>query len=193
MNQLATNPPPVTLVPRADLRRAEAIVHRLPAILEQRGLSPAFQSWLITSYAGMSLLFAVLDVDRIKRLEDYTTANLLHHLSTALGGLPVYKSNSSGLRYVVLLGQRPRLPRRVALPELSPGRALLGLRYTGTPVAIPWGKLGHLLVAGKTGSGKSGFLRLLAYQAIANGAQLLAADLDGTTFPMLAGLAGKKD
>jgi hypothetical protein len=42
-----------------------------------------------------------------------------------------------------------------------------------------------LLVAGKTGSGKSVFLRSLAYQALANSSQLLLVDLDGATFPML--------
>jgi hypothetical protein len=38
-----------------------------------------------------------------------------------------------------------------------------------------------------TGSGKSVFLRLLVHQAIADGARLLLADLDGATFPMLQG------
>jgi hypothetical protein len=43
------------------------------------------------------------------------------------------------------------------------------------------------MVVGKTGTGKSVFLRLLAYQALADGSQLLLSDLDSTTFPMLQG------
>lgn len=42
-------------------------------------------------------------------------------------------------------------------------------------------------MAGISGSGKSVFLRLLAYQAIADDLQLSLSDLDGATFPMLAG------
>jgi len=63
---------------------------------------------------------------------------------------------------------------------------LLGVNHAGESVNQPWSKLGHLLVAGKTGSGKSVFLRSLAYQALAEGTQLLLVDLDGATFPMLA-------
>lgn len=51
---------------------------------------------------------------------------------------------------------------------------------------MTWEQLGHLLVAGKTRSGKSTFLRLLAYQALAEGVQLVLADRDGANFPMLA-------
>jgi energy-coupling factor transporter ATP-binding protein EcfA2 len=58
--------------------------------------------------------------------------------------------------------------------------------HAGEIIHLTWSKLGHMLVAGKTGSGKSVFLRLLAHQAIAEGAQLLLVDLDGATFPMLA-------
>ena len=64
--------------------------------------------------------------------------------------------------------------------------ALLGVNQTGETISEKWPKLGHLLVAGKTGSGKSVFLRSLVYQALAEGAQLLLVDLDGATFPMLA-------
>ncbi|MCL4562950.1 MAG: FtsK/SpoIIIE domain-containing protein [Chloroflexi bacterium] len=166
--------------------QAQAIAIRLPKVLQQRGLAAPFSEFLLTSAEGVVLLFAVLDVHKIQRLEAYLAPELLHHLSTDLQGRPVFLSNSSGLRYAIPLSPLPHLPRLINFPGLESGQVLLGVSHAGEIVHLPWPKLGHLLVAGKTGSGKSIFLRLLVYQAIAEGAQLLLVDLDGATFPMLA-------
>ncbi|HOV49547.1 MAG TPA: FtsK/SpoIIIE domain-containing protein [Anaerolineae bacterium] len=174
-------------ISRSRLREAEAIARRLPDVLRRRGLSPAFSDWLVTADHGLTWLFGVLDLRRIERLEQYSRPDLLHHLSTAIGGRPVYLSNSSGLRYAVLLSAPPRLPRRVDFPGVQRGQVLLGQRATGELLRVSWEHLGHLLVAGKTGAGKSSFDRLVVYQALAEGCQLLLADLDGATFPMLDG------
>lgn len=173
-------------ISRSRLREAEAIAKRLPDVLQRRGLRPAFSDWLLTADHGLTWLFGVLDLRRVGRLEQYTQPELLHHLSTAIGGRPVYLSNSSGLRYAVLLSRPPRLPQRVNFPGVQRGLVVLGQRATGELLRVPWERLGHLLVAGKTGAGKSSFDRLVVYQALAEGCQLLLADLDGATFPMLA-------
>jgi len=166
--------------------QAEIIARRLPQVLQQRGLEAPFAEFLLTSTQGMVLLFAILDLPRVRRLEAYTTPELLHHLSTDLQGLPVFLSNSNGLRYAIPLTPLPRLPKLAPFPGVSRGWVLLGINHAGETVSAPWSKLGHLLVAGKTGSGKSVFLRLLVHQALVEGAQLLLVDLDGATFPMLA-------
>ena len=171
---------------RGLLRLAEQLAQRAPATLEQRGLKPAFSDWLLTEDAGMCWLFGVLDVRQVERLEQYMSEALLHHLSTALGGLPVYLSNTSGLRYAVLLNKPPRLPKRVAFPGRETGVVQVGLRSLGGAAVTSWEGMGHALVAGMTGSGKSTFLRLLVYQALSEGARLLLADREGRTFPMLA-------
>lgn len=168
------------------LLEAEQAARVIPATLAQRGLRPAFSDWLLTENNGATWLFGVFDVARIQRLEDLTRTDLLHHVSTALRGKPVFISNSNGLRYAVLLSRPPHLPRRVDFPGLTRGRVRMGLSAHGVEVSAPWDGLGHLLVAGQTGGGKSAFLRLLAHQAIAEDAQLLIGDLDGATFPMLA-------
>lgn len=165
--------------------QAQIVAKRLPQVLQQRGLEAAFAEFLLTSTQGMVLLFAILDLPRVRRLEAYTTPELLHHLSTDLQGLPVFISNSNGLRYAIPLSPLPRLPKVIPFPGVTDGWAQLGVNHSGETISQPWSKLGHLLVAGKTGSGKSVFLRLLAYQALAEGAQLLLVDLDGATFPML--------
>lgn len=165
--------------------QAQIVAKRLPQVLQQRGLEAAFAEFLLTSTQGMVLLFAILDLPRVRRLEAYTTPELLHHLSTDLQGLPVFLSNSNGLRYAIPLSPLPRLPKVIPFPGVADGWALLGVNHSGETISQAWSKLGHLLVAGKTGSGKSVFLRLLAYQALTEGAQLLLVDLDGATFPML--------
>lgn len=175
-----------TLISKGKLREAEGLSHRIPEILRRRGLRPAFAEWILTQERELLWLFGVLDVQRLERLEQYTQAAVLHQLATELGGRPVYLSNTSGLRYAVLLSAPPRLPQRVAFPGMRRGYVLLGQSYTGGTLAVPWPRLGHLLVAGKTGSGKSTFDRLVVAQALAEGWRLLLADVDGATFPMLA-------
>lgn len=172
---------------RGQLREAEHAARVIPATLAQRGLRPLFSDWLLTEDHGLTWLFGVLDVARINRLEDFLRGDLLHHISTALQGRPVFISNSSGLRYAVLLSRPPRLPKRVDFPGSTRGQVRIGVRGGGGEIAIPWDRMGHLLVAGQTGAGKSAFLRLIVHQAIGDGAHLLLGDLDGATFPMLAG------
>ena len=165
-------------------REAKAVSLKAPALLERRGLQAAFSDWLLTQDRGLTWLFGVLDVTQVERLERYTQQALLHHLSTDLGGVPVYLSNSSGLRFAFLLSGKPSLPRKVAFPGVERGYALIGEGLTGT-VGVRWERLLHLLVAGMSGSGKSTFLRALVYQALAEGFSLGLGDLDGVTFPML--------
>ncbi|MBN2390746.1 MAG: hypothetical protein JXR84_08485 [Anaerolineae bacterium] len=171
---------------RGQLVEAEHAARVIPATLAQRGLKPLFSDWLLTEDHGATWLFGVLDVAQVPRLEDFLRADLLHHISTALHGRPVFVSNSSGLRYAVLLSRPPHLPKHVDFPGIERGKLRLGLGAGGREIAAPWERTGHLLVAGKTGSGKSVFLRLVVHQAIGDGAQLLLGDLDGATFPMLA-------
>jgi len=56
----------------------------------------------------MDLFIAVLDTERITNQTPYK-GDLLHQLSTDLGGMPVYLSNSTGLRYVVPLSAIPKM------------------------------------------------------------------------------------
>lgn len=169
------------------LSQAQIVAKMIPAVLQQRGLEPALRKFVLTETpAGEAWLFAVLDETRLARMEAYTSTDLVHQLSTTLRGKPVILSNNTGLRYAVLLSPPKRLPRRAPFPGLEPDKVLLGIKPGGLLVATTWYELGHMLVAGISGAGKSNFLRLLTYQAIAGDARLLLSDLDGTTFPMLA-------
>lgn len=173
-------------VSQRELRLAQTVTARVMQTLAKRKLSPAMSGVYLTHAQGLTLLFLELDAGQVEYLERYTSQELVHQMSTEIGGLPVYLSNSTGLRYAVLLSGRPRLPGRVELPMIEPGQVGLGVRMDGQHVTLPWSRLGHVLTAGMTGSGKSVFLRSLVFQAVRDGMQLMLADMDQATFPMLA-------
>jgi len=166
-----------------EMRLAETVSRQLSMALTRRKLTPAFSDFYVTHLAGMTPLIAVLDTVKLGDHTPYITADLLHQLSTDLGGMPVYLSNHSGIRYVVLLSPLPKLPRKVDLPlDVPHGKLAIGVRFSGQPVLLEWETFLHLAVLGNTGSGKSIFLQSLVLQAIRDDMQVLLSDIDQTTF-----------
>lgn len=167
-------------------RVAQGVAARQISVLERRKLEAPFSGFYLTEVDGLTLLISALDTGRINRLEAYTDADLLHQISTEVA-LPVFLSNHVGLRYVTLLSAPPRMPKLVNLPtDIQPGQVALGVKAGNLPLRLAWGRMGHVLTAGMTGSGKSVFLRSLVFQALRDGMALLLADIDQATFPMLA-------
>ena len=123
-----------------------------------------------------------------RSLSVYESDATARRLSDALDGLPVVITRKQGLMYIIPLNGRPQLPRMVELPENSrSGIVSIGVRHNGKTIAKPWSVIGHTMAAGKTRSGKSAFLRLMAYQALRDDFLLAISDNDLTTFPMLNG------
>jgi hypothetical protein len=123
-----------------------------------------------------------------RSLNVYESEATARRLSDALDGLPVVITRKQGLRYIIPLNGRPQLPRMAPLPENArSGIVSIGVRHNGKTIAKPWSVIGHTMAAGKTRSGKSAFLRLMAYQALRDDFLLAISDNDLTTFPMLNG------
>jgi hypothetical protein len=175
-----------------DLQRYLPVAQRVQAVISQvldsrPGTSSEYvQGWVLRGTPQNDVIFyAVLDAGRIPQPEPFARAT--HQISSALGGQRVYWGNSTGFRIAVILTPAKRLPKQINLPaNLLAGRALIGLRPDGQAAGGKWGDLKHIIVVGYTGSGKSVTTRSLVYQAIRQDFSLILADLDGTTFPMLA-------
>jgi len=94
------------------LPAASYAAQTIPAILTQHGLKPFISRWVLTeTERGAAWLFVVLEASHQEHPEDYAASDVLHDLSTALGGLPVVINDSDGLRYAVLLGSPSLLKR----------------------------------------------------------------------------------
>lgn len=173
----------------SELKRAQRADRIIRGTLVARGLPLPPATLLLTHDERLgSVLFWRMSTERMGKLEPYISEAVTHHISTNLRGWPVVVCNHVGLAYGVVLGhQRPELlPVHAPFPTIERERMLIGVDANGASIKLDVKELGHMLVVGSTGSGKSTFLRLLVYQAIAHGFQLGLADLDGRTFPMLA-------
>ncbi len=161
----------------ASAQRAQRTVCDL---LGQRGLRPP-ERWLLAERNALTWLIGSLPT--LPSLAPYVTADMTHSLSTALGGKPVIVSNTTGLRYAVLLSPRPSLPDGAIFPEGGYQRDEfpIGVGYWGA-VTLPANVWQHVLIGGASGSGKSTFERGLAHTARRHGWQLYLADPDGHTF-----------
>jgi len=162
---------------RAEARHCARLVTET---LTQRGLAAGLDFYL-TERNGFVWLVVIMDLGHMQgRLEGFVSTETLHHLSTALHGKKVFLSNSTGLRYMVLLTPAPKLPTSVPYPErVDPNTVPLGVSLSG-PVALA--ELRNMLVCGEPGSGKSNLLEGILISAHQNNTALYLADPDGHTF-----------
>ncbi len=126
------------------------------------------QTVCFRSAALVENTYLLLEVDttRIPRkwtVSDLDSRDMLTHLS-AVCGHPVQKLNSVGLTYAIRLipQERRRLPQAAPLDMAGrPDGSLwvpLGVGYDG-PVWVALQDLGHVLIAGCSGSGKSSWVQ----------------------------------
>ena len=94
------------------LPAARIVAQTIPGILAQLGLKPFINRYILTeTERGAAWLFVEFELGPLEYLDDYAASGVTHYLSSALQGLPVVISNSSGLRYAVLLGS-PNILKR---------------------------------------------------------------------------------
>jgi hypothetical protein len=142
------------------------------------------QRFMLTEHGQFTWLLAVMDdLNLGGSMNKYVHDSTLHRLSTALDGLPVLLSNHTGLRYAVLLSDKPRLPQLVDYPMIEQARDVmpLGVGLSG-PIHAHAKQIVNMIVVGAQDSGKSMLLRALAHTARLNGCDLYLADPIQHTF-----------
>ena len=128
------------------LAAARTVAKTISTVLDQRtSTDPAMiRRWLLTEHGARVWLFGVLDDKRLPSLTPYTSSDTLHHLSTALRGKPILISNTTGLRYAVLLSRQPQMPKEVAFPGLDRDTVRLGVDISQREKRTTWQSLGHV-------------------------------------------------
>lgn len=174
-----------------DLTSYHAIAEKVAEVIdyimlnELRVFPP--EQYVLDAVNGRVALGATFNPMQMGRsLSVYESDDTARRLMDALGGLPVVITRKQGLQYIIPLSGKPEFPTMVELPtETRRGMVSIGVTYNGKVISKPWKLVGHIMVVGKTRSGKSTALRLLAFQALRDGFQLAIADNDRATFPML--------
>src|SRR5271157_4759602 len=96
-------------VKRRESLQAEKVLERVMASLESRNLQAPITNPMLARVRNMTVLVLPLDTSRLGDHSRYIHPDFLHQLSTNLGGLRVYLSNTTGLRYVILLSSFMKL------------------------------------------------------------------------------------
>lgn len=140
--------------------------------------------FLMTEHGQFTWLLVVMDdLNLGGSMNKYVHESTLHRLSTALDGLPVVLSNHSGLRYAVLLSEKPRLPQSVEYPTSTTEAGVIPLGVgLGGPIHAHAKQIVNMIIVGAQDSGKSMVLRSLAHTARLQGAALYLADPVQHTF-----------
>jgi len=146
-----------------------------------RLVQPVEYAW--TKFNQRYWMLAALPREHLGKLTDgYFDPKTLRHLSDVIGK-PV-TGNRGAMVYVVLLSERPKLPKMVEFPDKLPGKDIfsLGVSLRGN-VNVSAATMENVMIGATQGGGKSNLLKLLAHQARFHGWLLYLADPQGHTFP----------
>jgi hypothetical protein len=158
-------------------------------MMNNLGLMPPTE-YTLTTHNGNVWLVAAMDTLALNgRLEAYENPNVAHQLSTALSAafgakqaIPVITANHTGLRYCMLFGKKPSLPKRVDFPGFADRDIFrLGVGLRGE-VSLQARLMKNVIIGAAQEQGKSNILRLIAHQARSFGWSLYLADSQAHTF-----------
>jgi len=153
------------------------------------GLMPPTE-YTLTEHNGNVWLVAAMDTLALGgKLDAYENPNVIHQLSTALSAafntrlsIPVIAANHTGMRYCMLFGKKPTLPKMVNFPGFGERDVFrLGVGMRGD-VSLAARLMKNVIIGAAQEQGKSTILRLITHQARAFGWKLYLADSQAHTF-----------
>ena len=175
------------------------------ATLSERGMLRKDEPPAARALAAPDRVIYILEMTNLGgvRLEQWLDPNFAEQLRAASGGCRVVVTGEGGV--AIQIGVEPEStpvpspqPAPPPLPRLAPldlatrprPPYAMGIGVgRGGPIWAPLSSLGHVMVSGATGSGKSYFLRALAYQLISlpprQAVTLYLADRAGNVFTPL--------
>lgn len=164
---------------------AQSVVKLIIDDMPNAGLDPQeVKKWQLISIEDEVIVLATLNIN-IPNPEKYEAAT--HRIQTVvrdrIAWAKVVWVNSTGWRWAIRLSRVQPLPKMLPFPGVARATIQIGKTRNGKNVEFNWHTFdNHIIVAGMTRSGKSSFVRLLVYQALAAGAQVMIADMKERTF-----------
>lgn len=164
---------------------AQSVMKLIVDDMPNVGLDPLeVKKWQLITIEEEVIVLATLNIN-ISNPEKYEAAT--HRIQTIvrdrIAWAKVVWVNSTGWRWAIRLSRVQPLPKLLPFPGVSRATILIGKTRNGKGVDFNWHTFdNHIIVAGMTRSGKSSFVRMLVYQALSAGAQLMIADMKERTF-----------
>lgn len=176
------------------LEKAQQVVATIKRVLGNRpGANPnAIVGAILTDAPIGTLLFVVLDPKQMTSVGPYFSEDTLKLVRASIGGgfLVIPADAGQTMRYSILMGSRPVLPKLVKFPAWRKGIIQIGVRSGNRPADIPsWYELGNVVIAGMTQWGKSVGCRLITAQAAWDGLQLYLGNFASNTFNPILGIS----
>lgn len=176
------------------LAKAQQVVSVIKMVLGNRpGANPnAVVGAVLTDAPIGTLLFVILDPKQMTSVGPYFSEDTLKLVRASIGGgyLVIPTEAGQTMRYSILMGSRPVLPKLVQFPAWRKGIVQLGVRSGNRPADLPsWYELGNVVIAGMTQWGKSVGCRLVTAQAAWDGFQLYLGNFASNTFNPIVGIS----
>lgn len=163
------------------------IIKTIATIFQNRNIPfPIGDVTIQQSKSGLNWLLFNFNLSKLSKIDFLLEDDLIRHINLELNPYQLITvEDDIGIFYAICLDKKPTLSNVIFQENQIDNIFQVGRDLLGKEIVISWEDLGHIIVAGMTGSGKSVFLRSITEQSINDGFQLALIDLEDMTFGAL--------